>query len=439
MSGMASSDTLLAGFDDFVAAGDEAQRRARDEAARSFTARGLGTRGDESWKYNDLKPLAEAGFRPLDHPGDIDADAAAGHFTPDLDAHRLLFVDGILHPDLSSLAALPEGARVAPLAGEAFEELTRLGLGRRATIDGAPFTALNTAWWRDGLLLELADGVALDRPIELLFLGSEAACGKMACPRVLVRAGKGSRATIVENYRGLGEGSRLVNAVGEIECDEGSVIEHVKIMRDGTADWHLGSTHVRQAAGSRYLSREFVLGGRMTRRELHLDLAGEGAACELNALYLGGAGQRHDLRTRVRHSVADCETQELYKGILDGDARGIFDGLVYVAEDAQRTDAHQTNRNLLISDDATAYSMPRLEIYADDVKCSHGSTTGQIEEEQIFYLRSRGFGPDEARALLTYAFAREIVESLSDRALREALMAELLRRLPRSELIGGTL
>ena len=437
MNARASSESLLTGFEEFVATGDEAQRSFRAAAAERFAARGLPRRGEETWKYNNLKPLIEAGFLPAGEPGQVDADAAAGLFTPGLDAHRLLFVDGVHRPDPSAAGALPAGVRVSPLAAEPFAKLTELGLGRSAEIDDAPFTALNSAWWRDGVLLELAEGAELDWPIELLFLGSETAAGTMACPRVLVRAGKGSRATLIESYRGSGGGARLVNAVGEIDCGVDSEIEHVKLMRDGDADWHLGSTHVRQAAGSRYRSREFVLGGKMTRREVHLDLAGEGALCELNALYLAGAGQLHDLRTRVRHSVADCETHELYKGILDADGKGIFDGLVYVAEDAQRTDAHQTNRNLLISDDATAYSMPRLEIYADDVKCSHGTTTGQIEDEQVFYLRTRGFGPDAARALLTYAFAREIVEGLSSEALRETLMDELLRRLPRSELIGG--
>ena len=436
---MNSKNTLLADFPAFVAGRETADALRRAEAAKRFAVLGLPGRDREAWKYNDLKPLAAADFRPVGDPGAVDPAAAATRFTPGLAAHRLAFVDGVHSPELSDGAAPPAGVRLLPLAAAAPSDLAGAGLGRLADTADAAFAALNSAWWRDGLFLDLAEGAALERPLELLFLASASSAGRMISPRLLMRAGRGSRATIIESYAGFDDEPRLINTVGEFACGEHSEIQHVKLMRDGGGTWHLGASHVAQAAGSRYLSREIILGGAMTRRELQLSLNGAGADCDLNALYLGDGEQRQDLRTRVRHAVPDCNTRELYKGILDGRSRGIFDGLIEVARDAQRTAAYQINRNLLLSKSATANSMPRLEIYADDVKCSHGSTTGQIDEEQLFYLRTRGFDPDSARALLTYAFAREIVESISEEALRRALAEELLARLPRSDLIAGSL
>jgi len=255
----------------------------------------------------------------------------------------------------------------------------------------------------------------------------------MLAPRLLVEVGQNSRAGIVERYLSADDSPHFTNAIGELSLAEGARLAHLKLLAENAAAWQIGANHVRQAATSHYASREILLGGAMCRRELHVTLAGREASCELNALYLGAGEQRHDLRTRVRHAASDCQTRELYKGILDGRARGIFDGLIIVEQDAQKTDARQTNRNLLLSPDATAYSLPRLEIYADDVKCTHGSTTGQISDEQLFYLRTRGFSADAARALLTYAFASEIVEGVEPAALRRELASALLARLPQSQ------
>jgi Fe-S cluster assembly protein SufD len=217
--------------------------------------------------------------------------------------------------------------------------------------------------------------------------------------------------------------------LSEILCAPKAVVNHIKLVTGNAAGDHHGSTHVRQRSDSRYRSWEFVAGGRVARRELHLALTEPGAACDLNALYLGQGAQRFDLRTRVIHDAPECETRELYKGILDGEARGVFDGLILVARDSQRTSAHQTNRNLLLSDDAVVNSIPRLEIYADDVKCSHGSTTGQLDDEQIFYLRSRGFSPAEARTYLAWAFASEVIETVPVAQLKEELSVALTKTL----------
>ncbi|MCP5070975.1 MAG: Fe-S cluster assembly protein SufD [bacterium] len=428
---------LLAGVDAHIASREGALAELSRRAAERFGALGLPGGGREDWKYNRLDGGVESDFTPL---------PAAGGKTPDparfrelhpnhLDAHRFVFIDGRHRSELSEVGDLPAGASARNLVDATSEQIERAGIGKLAGFDDAAFTALNTAWLSDGFLLILEDGVELTRPVELLFLATQP--GRMTSPRVSVQAGSGSRATLIENYASMCAEGHLTNGVGEIRCGEEAEFRHVKLLRENAAAWHLGSTHVEQAAGSRYRSREFLLGGAMNRRELHLELTGPGAECDLNALYMGQAEQVLDMRTRVRHSAPDCETRELYKGILDGNSRGIFDGLIHVAEDAQRTDARQSNRNLLLSRDATANSMPRLEIYADDVKCSHGSTVGQIDAEQLFYLRSRGFDPESARALLTHAFAKEIVESVDHVVLRQELMAELGRRLPGSETMGG--
>jgi len=305
-------------------------------------------------------------------------------------------------------------------------------VGTIADDEVSSFTALNTIFWRDGLRLELADGVVLEQPVELHFVNDLGGEAGLVPVRNLIRMGAGSAATIIERYE-LGTAAVVEHPVTEVICGPQAVVRHVKLIGGDAVGEHLGSTHVIQHADSRYHSWEIVTGGQMARRELFLDLTEPGAACDLNALYMGAGEQRFDLRTRVNHDAAECETRELYKGILGGCARGVFDGLIKVARDSQQTSAHQTNRNLLLSDDAVVNSIPRLEIYADDVKCSHGSTTGQLDEDQMFYLRTRGFSPQEARTYLAWAFASEVIESLPVPELREELSAIVTRTLDLAE------
>jgi Fe-S cluster assembly protein SufD len=304
-------------------------------------------------------------------------------------------------------------------------------LGALAALDGQGFSALNAAFLEDGVLLRLAEGVRLERPLHLLHLSSGVE-GGLSCPRLCVDAGDGGKATIIESFAGLGGGRRLVSAVAEIRCGKEARVDHIKLQREHGRALHVGRSAVHQEAGSRYRAWEITFDGEAVRKETEVRLAGSGATCELNSLYLGQGSRHVDNRVRVTHAAAGCDTREIYKGVLDGKSQGVFDGLIYVERDAQQTDAQQTNRNLLLSDDAVAYSMPRLEIYADDVKCTHGSTTGQLDEEQLFYLRTRGIGPEDARSLLTYAFAGEVVDSIEIEPVRRALAGQLLEFLPRS-------
>lgn len=389
-----------------------------------FMAVGFDLGGREEWKYCDTKLFADGRFVPS---GAMDVKTTSLNL-PETDSLRLVFVNGVFSEENSRLARLHAGVQMRPLAGASVE-----GFGDLAATETAPLVALNTAFWTDGLLLELADGVSLDHPIHLHFLTDENAEGKLVTPRNLIRVGRGSSATIIEHFDALTEGQWLHAPVTEIFCEAESKVVHLKIISESAQAIHLGSTHVRQAAGSSYSSREFAMSGTLVRRELHLDLAGEGSTCNLTALSMAGAEEHRDMRTRVGHLVSGCETFELYKGLFDDSSRGVFDGQILVARDAQQTNAHQTNRNLLLSDNAVSNSIPRLEIYADDVKCSHGSTTGQLDEEQVFFLRSRGFDAPKARVMLAKAFANEILGGVEDADLRASLDEEITRRLAGSQ------
>ncbi len=388
--------------------------------------KGLVLKGQEDWKFSDTTTLTGSAFTPfagVAEPGDD-----LTRFLSTADTHKLVFVNGVYAPSLSQLDSLPEGVTMLPLADMAG--------GHQVTeaLTSQPIAALNSAFWQDGLYLEVADGVIFDRPVELFYLTDSRAAGTMVSARNQVRAGQGSSLTVVEHFTGPATGSVMNTPLTEVFCAEDATVRHLKIIRESADHLHYGSTYVRQMARSSYTSREFALGGQSIRRELHLDLDGEGASCDLTALYMGSEKQRLDMRTRVNHNVPGCQTNELYKGLLDGEARAVFDGLIKVARDAQQTAAFQTNRNLVLSDDTISYSIPRLEIYADDVKCSHGSTTGQLDDEQLFFLRTRGFDPVTARIMLANAFASEVIEGVLNADLRHSLSREIADRLGHSSV-----
>jgi len=385
-----------------------------------FEALGFDTKGREDWMYSDMGSVGDGRSLPMaDQPSvKVAADAL-----PVTEGYRLVFLNGLLCSELSDLTGLPDGVTLQPLADSQPGDK----LGAVTDFFNSALAALNTAFWRDGLYLAVADGVKLDRPVNLVFVTDTAADHKLVPVRNLIVAGSDSSLTVVEHYHGNTPAAQL--PLTEVHCAAKSVVQHVKLLGGEAVGQHLGSTHVVQHEDSVYRSWEIALGGDRTRRELHLELAGPGASCELNALYMGDGDQRFDMRTRVNHAAADCRTVELYKGILDGNSRGVFDGLINVARDSQRTAAFQTNRTLLLSDDAVSHSIPRLEIYADDVKCSHGSTTGQLNEDQIFYLRSRGFTTAEARAHLATAFAAEVLENMPVAQIREDLTRRITARL----------
>jgi Fe-S cluster assembly protein SufD len=292
------------------------------------------------------------------------------------------------------------------------------------------FAALNTAFAEDGAYVFVPDGVVLDTPIQLLFI-SVAAASSMSHPRSLIVLGQGSQAQIVETYVGRSGQAYFTNAVTEVFVGENAVLDHYKVQEEGREAYHVASMHVRASRSSTFSSHSFSLGGGLTRNDAIATLAGEGAECTLNGLYLADGERLVDNHTTIDHVMPHCPSHEIYKGILGGKARAIFNGKIIVRQDAQKTDAKQTNRALLLSDEATINTKPQLEIFADDVKCTHGATVGQLDEDAVFYLRARGLTYLEARDMLIHAFAGDILDRVKIDLLRKALEAELYTQLAR--------
>ena len=396
-----------------------------------FSEAGLPTRRDEHWRFFRPGDAFKGDYRfnaPISEdlsPGDL-----APYLFPDLDALRMVFVNGRFAPRLSSLVELPSGARALPVRSDLHDENLPRRMGSLVDIDEHPHLALNTALMQDGLFLHLTAGTNLSRPVHVLHLasGDEPAA---SFPRNLILVEEGARATVLESYASLGGAAHLTMPATEVHLEAASRLEHYRLQRESEPAVQIGWTGISQGRDSLYVSHEISLGGAVLRRGTQVMLEDPKAECRLNGLFLARGKQHMDHQTRVAHQSPDCRTEEVYKGILDDEADAAFGGLILVEQDAQRTDALQSNRNLLLSDNAKVTSLPQLEIYADDVKCSHGSTTGQLDERQVFFLRSRGLDEQEARAMLTYAFAREILEKMELEAVRSRLSEELRLRLPK--------
>jgi Fe-S cluster assembly protein SufD len=406
-------------------------RDRRREAIARFTARGLPTSRDEEWKYTSLAPITAAGLdAAADGGGDEPAEEALAPEVLSGPWPRLVFVDGRYSPKLSAIGPLPRGARIESMAGALITDPDMLrphlhdsGAGE----DG--FDALNAAFWRDGALLQVPTGAVMAEPVHLLFV-TTGATRRVEHPRSLVVVGAGSRVTLIESHVALGGNAPgLTNATVDIDLGEGAVLERYTVQRASGGAFEIGRTRVRQARGSGFRSCAVTFDGRLVRNETEVRLGGETASCALEGLFVIGGRQHVDTRTVVDHAAPRATSRQLYKGILDGRARGVFNGRVIVRPGAVGTDAHQTNKNLLLSDEVEVDSKPQLEIFADDVKCSHGAADGQVAEDGIFYLRSRGLDETSARALLTLGFANEVLGRIDIGPLRARLEAFLASRL----------
>jgi Fe-S cluster assembly protein SufD len=302
-------------------------------------------------------------------------------------------------------------------------------LGRYAQDETNPFAALNTAFFQDGAFVHIAPGKVLEAPIHLLFISTLTEAGSTAHPRNLIIAGASSQATVLESYVSTVDAPYFTNAVTELVLDEGAVVEHCKFQDESRSAFHLAAIHAQLARKSNLTSHSIATGARLSRNSIRTILAGEGVECVLNGLYLTHDDQLADHHMVVEHAQPHCNSHEYYNGILDGRSKGVFHGRILVRQAAQKTDAKQTNKNLLLSEDATIDTKPQLEIYADDVKCTHGATIGQLNEESIFYLRARGIGVDTARQMLIHAFAGEIIERIRHRPARDELDRLIWERL----------
>jgi len=390
--------------------------KLRAEALARFREEGLPTQRVEAWKYTNLQPLAKAGFAPSQGAeGSLPAHLADALILPqDAQAHKLVFMNGRFRPELSELGPLPAGVTLMSLAealaGRA--ELVEPHLGRIAAPNGHALISLNTAFMGDGLLLHVPDGTALERPVHVIFAGLDEARPAAFHPRLLLVIGAGGQATVMESHAGA-EGARYwSNPVAEIAIGRDATLHHYKVQAESTSAMHLASTKARLAQGGRYDSYVMSLGARLSRNEIEVVFAGAGGECRLNGGYMMGGRQHVDNTTLIDHAEPHCTSREVYKGVLDERSRGVFQGKIVVRAGAQKTDGHMLSKTLLLSDEAEIDSKPELEIYADDVKCGHGATAGEIEEDALFYLRARGIDREAARNMLIEAFLQEIVDEI---------------------------
>lgn len=410
-------------------------RSIRRSAMARFSALGFPTTHDEDWRFTNVAPIAETPFG-LARDGGIELTS------PELDrlrvpgfaSIRLVFVNGRYEPRLSRQGPLPAGVKVGSLADELAADPGPLEehLARYADYQHDSFSALNTAFIKDGALVRIPRRTVLSEPIYLLYISAPgAAAPAVTHPRNLIVAGDETQATVVEDYVSLDGEVHFSNVVTEVVVGENSVLGHYRIERESEQAFHVSTLRVEQGRASTVASHSLLLGGALVRNNVHPVLAGEGGDCLINGLFMG-AGQQHlDNYMKVEHAGPHGTSRQFYNGILDGRSRGVFHGRIVVHKDAQKTDAKQTNRNLLLSEEAQIDTKPQLEIHADDVKCTHGATIGQVDEDAIFYLRSRGIPEASARDLLLEAFAGETLERMKDEPVRrhlEGLVGQWLRR-----------
>ncbi len=414
-------------------------RDERKAALERFAAVGMPSKKVEAWKYTDVRPIAKRSFDNLRPAPSVTAARIADVRFGNLDCYECVFVNGRFNAELSNLGELGSGVTVRSLAGALTDQDSgiKAQLGQCLKENLSAFTDLNTAFMQDGAVIDIARGIKADKPIVLLYLDIATDVPTASHPRTFVTLGQGAEATLVESFIGLDdESENLTNNVTEIELADNANLDHYKIVKGGQKGFHIGSINIRQARDAQYESHSIALGGNLTRTDINTRLEAEGATAILNGLYMIGGKQHVDHHTRVDHLVPHTNSNENYRGVLNDSARAVFNGKVYVHRDAQKTDAQQSNANLLLSKTAEVDTKPELEIYADDVKCSHGATVGQIDEAALFYLRSRAIDEQTARSLLTFAFAGEVINRIRLQPIRERLEHIVLGKLPQTEQIG---
>ncbi|HEX8916139.1 MAG TPA: Fe-S cluster assembly protein SufD [Humisphaera sp.] len=391
-----------------------------------FAEAGFPTTKQEEWRFTNVAPIARTEFRLAGPEDDTGAAEAVEQYTFRGEAAaELVFVNGHFRPDLSDRGRLPAGATLTSLAEAVatHEDVVRPHLGRHADVNANPFVALNTGFVRDGAFLHLRKGVAVEGPVHLLFVTTGAGEGSapiVSHPRVLVVADANSEVTLVKSFVGT-PGAHWCNPVTEVYCGPGARVDHYKLEHDSADAFHVSTLQVKLDRDASFVSHSATIGGRLTRNDHNVVLGGQGASTTLNGLVILSGNDHCDNHTLLDHAAPNCPSHELFKHVLDGKSMAVFKGKILVRNPAQKTDSKQTSKSLLLSDLATMEAMPSLEIYADDVKCTHGSTTGPVDEDQVFYLRSRGVNYEAARHLLTYAFAADVTRRIKVAPVRQRL------------------
>ncbi len=405
-----------------------------------FAELGFPTTRHEDWRFTNVAPIAKLPFSPVLEAGDhaVTAKTLSRFTFAGLTGSRLVFVNGRFSKELSKVANLPDGVKVAGLAATLADDSGTLEkhLTRYARTDENAFAALNTAFFQDGAFIRVPAGKIVPEPVQLIFISTAKETGATINPRNLIIAERGSRLTVIESYVSTVDAPYFTNAVSEFAIGDQAVVEHLKFQDESLAAFHLATLHSHLGRECNFTSHSIALGARLSRNDIRANLAGEGLECILNGLYLTKGAQLADHHMIVEHAQPHCASHEYFNGILDDKSKGVFHGRILVQQIAQKTDAKQTNRNLLLSDEATIDTKPQLEIYADDVKCTHGATIGQMDEDSIFYLRSRGIGLEQARRMLMHAFAGEIIDRVKCEPAREELDRLVWDRLEQSPVIA---
>jgi len=422
-------DTYAADFEAFretPAFGPEWLRTARASAFARFIERGFPTTRDEEWKFTNVAPIAATAFRRVTGGPRVTAADLEPFLFKTPFGMQAVVVNGRLSSELSSLESLPAGVTVSGMAEAMTAQPPLEGPSLKSD---HPFVLLNTAFCEGGVFIHIEPKAVVTEPIHVLFISAPGADPGLVAPRLFVVAGEQSQSSIVENYAGVGAAPVLTTAVTEVLLGPGAMVDHVKVQRETAQAFHMASTFIHLHRASTFTSQAITFGGRIARNDITATLAGDGAECTLNGLYVADDETLVDTHTTIDHAMPHCPSHEVYKGILAGRAKAVFNGKIIVRPDAQKTDAKQTNKALLLSDEASINTKPQLEIFADDVKCTHGAAIGQLDADQLFYLRARGIGAQDARNMLIHAFASDVLNGITHDAVRARLEEVLVEKL----------
>jgi Fe-S cluster assembly protein SufD len=403
----------------------------RSSAMDRFEQLGFPSVSDEEWKYTNLASLAKESFKPAVSQDELDAIDVNRFAYPETASAHIVVVNGFLREDLSLRTGLESVVAVdlfSAVADARYNKIVRKYLARNAGYHDNGLTALNTAFVQSGVFLCIPKNVKLETPLQITFL-SDAASTNASFPRLLVVSEENSSATIVESFVSNGETRYFTNAIAEIVLKDGARLEHYRLQRESNEAFHVSTTSAELGSSSRYDTTSINLGAQLSRHDISVVMDHEGAETSVDGLYMVGSNQHTDTHSVIDHKQPHCNSRQLYKGILDGNGRAVFNGKVFVREGAQKTDAMQTNKNLLLSDKARVDTKPQLEIDADDVKCAHGAAVGQLDADELFYLEARGINPELGRSLLTYGFAEEVIGKIKIDSIRSQLDEFVLRQL----------
>ncbi len=408
----------------------------RESAMDRFELLGFPTVKDEEWKYTNLAPVSKESFLPATKESSMTVEDASRVAYPETARSHVVLVNGKFREDLSQTSEL--GSVVVldlfnATVDARYSKIIRNYLARNANYHDRGLTALNTAFLQSGLFVLIPRNVELKTPLQISLIADPAESRAMTFPRVLLVAEENSSAKVIENFVASGEGSYFTNSVVELVLEDGARLTHSRLQRESLDGVHVGTTSVELGRGSHYNSTAINLGAKLARHDISVVMDHDGAECWVDGLYVVGPDQHSDTHSLIDHKKPHCNSHQLYKGILDGNGRAVFNGKVFVREGAQKTDAMQTNKNLLLSPQARVDTKPQLEIYADDVKCAHGAAIGQLEQDELWYLQARGINPELAKSVLTYGFAEEVIGKIEVESIRkeldEAVMNQLHTRL----------